>query len=156
MSTKVFKQWRNVLQSMVVRHPDRRSKAEIRLLEGDPPMLYVGLDRGYDTTDPTDEKWRGPFAISTVKLSFFPGENLARKWLAAAWAGYVMHEALEMVTVGDHTTRPLDPHDEPYDTNPFNRSLRDGFPVELTPETLRKTLELVMSAEKALELTKDL
>lgn len=153
--SKVLKRWERALKPLVVRHPDRRSTPVIRFLDIAPPSLYVGLDRGYDTTDGTGESSRAPFAISTVKLTYFPGDDLARKWFAAAWFGYCGHEALELVTIGDTVTRPLDPHTEPYETNACNRSLRDGFPTELTPETLRKTLRLVMDDDAVNKLLED-
>lgn len=139
----LYKQWCGALKDVVVRHPDRRSKPIVRITDGAPPNLYIGLDKGFDTTSDS-KKFRSPMAISNVALTFFPGNDLARKWLAAAWFGYCGHESLELVTVGDFVTRPLDPHAEPYVTNACNRSLRDGFPVSLTPETMRATLRLVM------------
>ena len=115
--------------------------------DGDPPRLYVGLDRAWCTSDP--EKSRAPFAISTVELAFFPGRDLARAWFTAAWVGYLQHEALELVTVGDLQTKILDPHAEPYPLNPYNRGLRDGLPVRLTPQSMYDALRIVMSGPEA-------
>lgn len=148
MST--IEQWYDALEGVIVRHPDRRNTVKLELLSG--PSLSISMDKVTSTV--SEELW-SPFQISTVKLSYFPGVDLARKWLAAAWAGYCAHEALELVTVGDWKTRPLDPHEEPYPTNPYNKGLRDGFPVELTPETLRLSLLLVMSPEQVSVLMKD-
>lgn len=135
-------QWRVALADVVLRHPNGRSMPVLRLIDGSPSSLYVGLDRTWCTSDGHEMV---DFAISTVKLTYFPGEVLARAWFAAAWVGYLQHEALELVTVGGRAV--LDPHAEPYVLNPVNRGLRDGFPVELTPLTLRRALRLVMSVE---------
>lgn len=134
--------WRAALADVVLRHPNGRSRPVIRVSDGALPSLYVGLDRAWCTTDGHEMV---DFAISTVRLTYFPGEALARAWLAAAWVGYLQHEALELVTVDGRAV--LDPHAEPYVLNPVNRGLRDGFPVELTPLTLRRALRLVMSVD---------
>ena len=135
------RQWHDAIEPVILRHPNGRSRVILRLIDGDPPALYVGLD---ETTCTLNGAVKRDFAISTVSLTFFPGETLARQWIAAAWAGYCQHEALELATVGDLATKILDPHAEPYATNPYNRGLRDGLPTELTPETLCKALCVVM------------
>lgn len=110
-------------------------------------MLYVGLD---ETTCTLTGKVMRDFTISCVRLTYFPGVRLAQAWFAAAWAGYLLHESLELVTLaGDRAAKVLDPHAEPYTTNPINRGLRVGFPVELTPQTLLATLRLVMDPADA-------
>ena len=146
----VADQWRCALAALEVRHPNGRSNVVLRVDAGDPPELYVGLD---ETTCTLTGAVKRDFAISTVKLTYWPGVELAQRWLAAAWSGYCQHEALELVTLrGDRSTKVLDPHTEPYPTNPYNRGLRDGFPVELTPSTLARTLALVMPWMTAAEL----
>lgn len=143
-------QWWAALSGLEVRHPNGRSRPVLQVLTTEPPQLYVGLD---ETTCTLTGEPRRDFAISTVALTYFPGERLARRWFAAAWAGYCQHEALELVTlVGDRAAKVLDPHAEPYATNPVNRGLRVGFPVELTPWTLLQTLCLVMDQDAAVEL----
>lgn len=137
-------QWRAALAPVVLRHPNGRSTPVLRLTDGDPPQLYVGLDRTWCTRDGHEMT---DFAISTVKLTYFPGARLVRMWLAAAWTGYCCHEALELATVNGVAI--LDPHAEPYATNPVNRGLRDGFPVTLTPKTLLASLCLVMPRSAA-------
>ena len=139
--------WYNALKSLVIRHPNGRSRCILRVADGNPPVLYVGLDE--TTCTKTGEVMRD-FAISNVKLTYFPGERLARMWFAAAWVGYLQHEALELVTLDGVAV--IDPHAEPYPTNPANRGLRDGFPVELTRESLFKTLKLVMPYDDAVRL----
>lgn len=135
-------QWWAALAGLEVRHPNGRSRVVLDVLTTEPPQLYVGLD---ETTCTLTGEPRPDFAISTVALTYFPGERLARRWFAAAWAGYCQHEALELVTLaGDRSAKVLDPHAEPYATNPVNRGLRVGFPVALTPWTLVDTLALVM------------
>lgn len=136
--------WSAAVDMLRVRHPNGRSRCVLRIIDGDPPQLYVGLD---ETTCTRDGHVMRDFAISTVKLTYFPGVRLARAWFAAAWVGYLQHEALEIVTIDGAAV--LDPHAGPYATNPLNRGLRDGFPVELTPATLLETLKLVMDDEDA-------
>lgn len=140
--------WRAALAPLEIRHPNGRSRPVLRVLDGDPPSLYVGLDETTCTQDPT--RTMRDFAISTVKLMYFPGAELARRWLAAAWVGYLQHEALELVRVDGVPV--LNPHDEPYEACPWNRGLRAGFPVELWPGNIDETLALVMPREAALDL----
>lgn len=137
--------WYRALYHVDVRHPNGHSNCVLRVIDGDPPQLYVGLD---ETTCTRDGHVMRDFAISTIKLLYWPGERLARMWFAAAWIGYLQHEALELVTVSGMPV--LDPHAEPYPTNPLNRGLRAGFPVELTPDTLFRTLLLVMDEPDAI------
>jgi hypothetical protein len=151
MTTSVADQWRAALADVVVRHPDRRSKPVLRVVDGDPPVLYVGLDVAHCTAD--DAKEMRDFAIANVHLHCFPGIALARAWLAAAWVGYLQHEALELVTVGGLTDKVLDPHADPYPTNPLNRGLRDGFPNHLRPFDIYRTLCLVTDKKTASKMT---
>lgn len=141
--------WKRALREIVLRHPNGRSKVMLRIdnvFAG--PTLYVGLDETTSTRDP--DKVMHNFTISNVQLTFSPPDYLIHQWLAAAWVGYLQHEALELVTVGKRN--PLDPHEEPYPTNPYNRGLRDGFPPVLTPETMFDTLTIVMSSTEARRL----
>jgi hypothetical protein len=126
-----------------VRHPDPSVPVYLDLRDGDPPMLEIKIDTRCSTNP------RNPlpgFMLSSVALPFFPGVHLARAWLSAAWAGYIQHEALELVTVGDLETRPLDPHAPPHS---FDRGLRDGMPTVLTPESLERALCVVMPVDVA-------
>jgi hypothetical protein len=138
-------QWRAALADVVVRHPNRESRVMVEVTSDG--QLVLKLDATRDSCDP--ERIMTPFVISCVQLTYFPGVELARQWLAAAFAGYVAHEALELVTVGDLETRPLDPHQAPF---AFDRCLRVGLPVVLTPESLRASLELVMAPSDAKRL----
>ena len=138
------REWADALRDLVIRHPDPRSTVELELSTGAPTRLCFRLDVGFDTTDPKRET--RPFNVSTVDLTYFPGTDLARAWVAAAWTGYLMHEALELVTLGDLVTRPIDPHGGDL---ALDKCLRDGLPVVLTPETLARTLRVVMSPEAA-------
>lgn len=140
-------QWRAALSPLEIRHPNGRSRCVLRVLEGNPPELYVGLD---ETTCTRDGHVMRDFAISTVRLAYFPGEQLARQWFSAAWCGYLLHESQELVTLDG--TAVLDPHAEPYATNPLNRGLRNAFPVELNAWTLFETLLLVMDEDAAVNL----
>ena len=139
---ELARSWRSALADLEVRHPNGRSQVVLRVTDGDPPELYVGLD---ETTCTLTGETKRDFAISTVRLLYWPGRTLAQQWFACAFIGYLQHEALELVTVrGDRSRKVLDPHAEPYATNPLNRGLRVGFPTELTPTTLEQTLLLVM------------
>lgn len=135
-SSGIGTMWAAALAPMSIRHPDPAPTVELELIHGGPPRLCFRLDAHRDTVD--REQRHQPFVVSTVSLTFYPGARLARMWVAAAWAGYVMHEALELVHVAG--VRSIDPHaDVAHDM-----CLRDGLPVDLTPQTLRRTLELVM------------
>lgn len=139
----IAQQWAAALADVIVRHPDRSVPVRATLRDGHPPELEIAIDTRC-STQPT--KALPGFILSTVRLSFFPGQALARAWLAAAWAGYIQHEALELVTVGGLEMRPIDPHAPPFDTD---RGLRDGMPPELTPETLRRALCVAMEPAAA-------
>jgi hypothetical protein len=132
------RQWAGALQDVIVRHPTGEPVL-LELIDAECPVLKVALAKTRDSRDPSNLMCG--FVISNVTLSYFPGADLARKWLAAAWAGYAAHEACEAVTIGGLVERPLDPHEPPFY---FDRGLRDGLPVTLTPETLEKALCVVM------------
>lgn len=150
---ELSRQWAEALDGLEVRHPNGVSGVVLRLDGSDPLRLYVGLDETWCTLTGAHKV---DFAISTVTLAFWPGLQLARQWFAAAWAGYCQHEALELVSLaGDRSVKPLDPHAEPYSSNPINRGLRDGFPRVLTPETLLDTLALVMRRADAEQLIRE-
>jgi hypothetical protein len=141
--------WADALAPLVVRHPNGISTVALTLIDSPTPILTIQLDRTPSTRDPSKEMHR-PFTISNVELSYFPGTKLAQQWFAAAWAGYIQHEALELVSVGDGN--PIDPHTEPYETNPANRGLRQGMPRRLTPGSLIDALAVVMDREHAVAL----
>lgn len=132
-------QWESALVPMVIRHPDPAPTVELELTYGNPPQLSFRLDSHRDTVEPCRK--HSPFNVSTTMLTYFPGQRLARAWVAAAWAGYVMHEALELVTVDG--VRPIDPHASPS----LDVCLRVGIPPLLTPDTLRASLGVVMTSE---------
>lgn len=150
--TELCRQWRDALSVMSIEHPNRESTVLVKLVDDLPPRLTVSLDW---TRDTVTGKRRESFQISTVRLCYFPGVRLAQAWLAAAWAGYVLHESLEMVTADG--VRPIDPHEErpasPHrlSPQPFDRGLRDGLPQLLTRETLIRTLLVVMDEDAARE-----
>ena len=139
--------WRAALNALDVRHPNGRSNVLLRVTDGEAPMLHIGLD---ETTCTLTGAPKRNFCISNVRLTYWPGTRIAQVWFAAAWSGYLQHEGLELVSLaGDRSQKVLDPHAEPYQTNPWNRGLRDGFPVELTPATLLATLRVVMEPAAA-------
>ena len=136
-------QWRSALADVRIRHPNRESRVNVTIDDQpDGPVLLLSLDQTRDSRDP--EKIISPFMISCVRLTYFPGVKLARQWLAAAFAGYIQHEALELVTIGDYETRPLDPHLPPFT---YDRGLRHGLPPVLTPQSLAASLAAVMPIE---------
>lgn len=146
----LFAQWRDALSSMKIEHLNLESVVEVKIMDERPPLLQFGLDW---TRDTVTGKRRDRFIVSSVRLAYFPGAPLARAWLAAAFAGYCLHEALELVSVDG--VRPLDPHEEithghRLDPHPYDRGLRDGFPLVLTPESLIRSLCVVMDEDAAL------
>lgn len=129
--------WRKAMASVRITHIDPTCEPVIAVSGGDLDLsVSVIVRNARDTTD-QDRRWE--LTVSTVKLSYWPGETLAQAWIAAAWAGYIQHEALELVKVAG--VRVLDPHLEPFT---YDRGLRCGFPPILTPRTLAETLTLVM------------
>jgi hypothetical protein len=149
--SSLTQQWVGALRDLVIRHPNGKSTTIITIVDGPEPTMMLWLDETRDSRDRSKRMRR--FVISNVRLTYFPGVDLARKWMAAAFASYCLHEALECCTVGDFVTRPLDPHAE---TEPGvfgnDKGLRDGLPVVLTPETLATTLAVPLypSAVQAL------
>ena len=138
--------WADAFEGVIVRHPNPSSTPRLVLVDGVEPVLRIEIKDAKDTRDLTQDAWK-PFVVSNVVLTFFPGARVARMWLAAAWAGYLQHEALELVTFGPKPI--LDPHQDPYPTCPWNRGLRDGMPPVLTPDTLVRALATVMPLSDA-------
>lgn len=136
--------WRAALAKLRIRHADREAKPVLEILDAVLPSLVVSVKNTRDTV--TDERL-GSLMVSTVQLTYWPGEAVALRWLAAAWTGYCQHEALELVTLEDGT-RPIDPHAAPR----FDRGLRNGLPVVLTPETLMQTFLAVAPPDVAADL----
>jgi hypothetical protein len=136
--------WRAAIADVRLRHPNGRSTPILRISSGTPPEMYVGLDA---TTCTLTGKLMVDFSISTIVLTYWPGVRVAQMWMAAAWVGYLQHEALELATVGGRAI--IDPHAEPYASNPANRGLRYGMPPVLTPITLAQTLALVLPHDMA-------
>jgi hypothetical protein len=138
-------EWKAAVAKLRVRHADREATPIFEIEPGDPPSLHVRVLNTRDTV--TDERIAS-LAISSVRLRCWPGETVALRWLAAAWAGYCQHEALELVTADGK--RPIDPHA----SCRLDRGLRNGLPVELTAETLLQTFEAVMPADVAAEMAR--
>lgn len=158
-TTPLAIQWAAALDGLDVRHHDPLVEVALQLSNEVTPSLAIWVMNPIDTAKSTVERMK-MLAISTTRLTFFPGAWLARIWIAVGWAGYVQHEALELVTV--HGVRPCDPHAPaatvPHRLSPFarDRGLRDGLPPELTPLTLQRALETAMDAEIAEALLRDL
>ncbi len=139
------RQWADALEDVIVRHPNRAISLILTLEDGRQPCLTFELD--HNPSSNSDEIM-SPFNIVNVRLTFFPGVELARQWLAAAWACFLHHEALELVTVGDAKTRVLDPHETRARLDVFHV----GFPFQLTPKTLFAALVQAVSQPEAEKL----
>jgi hypothetical protein len=145
-SCELTRQWADALADVIVRHPNRNITPILTLTDATEPDLAFELDS--NPSSDADEVI-APFRITNVRLTFFPGVRVARAWLAAAWACFLQHEALELVTIGDFRTRALDPH--------LNRDRLDyvfhtGFPFALTPDTLLAALATAIPIDEAKEL----
>lgn len=178
--TELGLKWEAALEPVRLRYPDPDAIPNLRLFErGEVVYLEIAIDNALDSLG--DFRRLPRLTISTVELTFFPGDKLARAWLAVGWAGYLQHEAMELVTVGDDlAARALDPH-MPLDVmldrlsvpavrffehGPFviegkhgeiplyahDRGVRDGLPASLTPQTMARAFEAVMPGEAALEI----
>lgn len=140
------RQWADALEHVIIRHPNRNITPILTLDDGPVPDLAFELD--HNPSSDSDEDIR-PFRITNVKLAFFPGEKLARMWLAAAWACFLQHEALELVTIGDMRTRALDPHE--------NRARLDyvfhtGLPFTLTAAALEDAIATAIPRDEVRQL----
>lgn len=140
------RQWADALEHVIVRHPNRNITPVLTLDDGPMPNLHFELD--HNPSSDSDEDI-APFRITNVKLSFFPGVKLARMWLAAAWACFLQHEALELVTVGDFRTRALDPHET---RGRLDHVFHTGLPFTLTPESLEAALATAIPRDEARQL----
>jgi len=140
----LYEHWKAAIAKLTFRHGDRSARPTFELFDGAHPVLNISVKNTRCSV--TDEPI-GSLAVSSVELTFWPGETVALRWLAAGYAGYIQHEALELVTLADGT-RPIDPHADPK----FDRGLRYGLPTRLTPETLLQSFEAIMPAEVAREM----
>lgn len=142
--------WAVALAGVRLRYPDPRAEIRLDLTCGDdPPTLKITAHNLYDTRTGAH---RERMVISCIRLAIWPGEELCRMWLAAAWAGYLQHEGLELCTWRDREDvyqPPLDAHQAPYECNPFNRGLREGMPTVLDGSSLIKALATVMDEVSA-------
>lgn len=135
--------WADALTDVIVRHPNRNISPILTLDDGSEPILHFELDSNPSSN--SDEAIT-PFRITNVRLTYFPGVDLARKWLAAAWACFLQHEALELVTIGDFKTRALDPHEN---RGRLDYVFHTGLPFVLTPETLLEALTTAIPRAEA-------
>ncbi len=143
------RQWADALEHVIVRHPNRNITPILTLDDGPMPNLHFELD--HNPSSDSDEDIT-PFRITNVKLAFFPGETLARMWLAAAWACFLQHEALELVTVGDLRTRVLDPHEN---RERLDHVFHTGLPFTLTPEALEDAIATAIPRAEVRRLMSD-
>ncbi len=139
----LLERWTLALDSIVVNHIDPTCKPILDIVGPDDcPTLNISVENARDTCDQSTR-----FAVLTVqsvRLTYWPGMECAQAWIAAGWTGYIMHEALELVTACG--SRPLDPHEPPYT---YDRGLRVALPRELNPATMRAALETIMYPEAA-------
>lgn len=124
------------------------------LLAGDPPQLALHVENTIETTK-HDGTRLARLNVATTSLAWWPGARLFRTWLAVAWAGYIQHEALELVMADG--VRLYDPHvpiASGHRLSPYahDRGLRDGFPPELTRDTMLRALCTAMDREVAEQL----
>lgn len=148
-TSELTRQWAAALDGVIVRHPNRGITPLLTLEDGAEPNLYFKLDS--NPSSDADEVI-SPFVITNVRLSFFPGVRAARAWLAAAWACFLQHEALELVTVGDLRTRVLDPHAT---RATLDYVFHTGLPFTLTPESLLAALMTAVPRDEALQIMED-
>lgn len=145
-SGELTRQWADALEHVIVRHPNRGISVLLTLDDGVEPNLHFELDA--NPSSDSDEIIT-PFRITNVRLSYFPGVRVARAWLAAAWACFLQHEALELVTVDG--IRVLDPHDT---RARLDYVFHVGLPFVLTPDTLIAALATAIPIEEAKELVR--
>lgn len=139
----LLERWINALDGIVVRHIDPTCTPVLEVVgTDDAPTLRVSVANARDTSE--QSRRFDVLTVQSVRLSYWPGQACAQAWIAAGWAGYLMHEALELVTACGG--RPLDPHEPPFT---YDRGLRVALPKVLTPETMRRALETVMYPEAA-------
>lgn len=143
------RQWAEALEGVTIRHPNRSITPILTLDDMPVPNLHFELDR--NPCSETDEII-SPFRITNVKLSFFPGTALARMWLAAAWACFLQHEALELVTVGGLKGRVLCPH---LTRGRLDHVFHVGFPFTLTPASLEDALATAIPRDEVRQLMRD-
>lgn len=137
--------WRKAMTDVQILHVDPTCEPKIDIYgTADKPFLKVFVRNARDTV--CQERRLGELTISCVRLTFWPGTEAAQKWIAAAWAGYMQHEALELVMVDN--ARILDPHQ----SADHDRGVRLGFPGVLTPETMEQALSLVMHRDLAAQI----
>lgn len=141
--------WADALADVIVRHPNRAVTPLMRLQDGHVPVLSFVLESNQCSND---DSVISPFPITDVHLCFFPGVHAARAWVAAAWACFAHHEAMELVTVGDLRTRVLDPHDP---GSRFDHMFNVAFPRRLTPESLLAALATAIPRDDAARLLEE-
>lgn len=146
---ELTRQWAAAFEHVIVRHPNRGITALLTLEDGAEPNLHFELDA--NPSSDADEVI-APFRITNVRLTYFPGTRPAQQWLAAAWACFLQHEALELVTVGDFKTRVLDPHET---RDRLDHVFHTGLPFSLTPETLLKALATAIPRSDAEQLVRE-
>ena len=145
VTTDLGRLWAGALGEMSIRHPDPASSVVMEFFDAvTDPTLSIRM-RAHDTDDATRMV---ELPLGSTRLTYWPGKRVAQAWVAAAWAGYLMHEGLELVTANG--IRPLCPHRPPYAAD---HSLRTSVPPVLTPDTLLRALRVALSEADARALT---
>jgi hypothetical protein len=136
-------QWTRALEAMDIHHLDPTCTPEFVMLGADDePRLQLNVLNLRDAND--QERRIAKQVVHTMNLRVWPGHQLAQLFLACAWATFFQHEALEHVLVDGE--RLWDPHRPPYI---YDHGFRTGMPVDVVPETIERTLALVMGADNA-------
>ncbi len=140
----LFDLWEDAVASMEILHLDPTCEPVISVLDAPEPRLSIAVLNARDTA--RQDRRIPRLEVATVRVTYWPGETLAKTWLAIAWSGYIQHAALELV-FADHM-RVVDPHVNPE----LQHGLRLGFPAVLTPETLANTLEIALTHDLVVKM----
>lgn len=137
--------WESAIASMSVKHVDPTVRVDWMMLGSpDEPRLQIKV---IGARDSRDQERRMDIHVHTMNLRMWPGLTIARTFLACAWATYFQHEALELCHVDDELV--WDPHRAPY---VYDQGFRGGMCVDVSPESIERTLSIVMGAENARRL----
>lgn len=139
--TDLGRLWAGALAEMVIRHPDPATRVDVELVDA---ATGPTLSMRVEVRDTEDQERFVSLPLGSSRLTYWPGVAAAQAWVATAWAGYLLHEGIELVTANG--VRPLCPHRPPYHAD---HGLRTCLPPVLTPETLLRALRVVLDEDGA-------